>query len=95
DNTIVIYTVDNGGCTPDWAENGPLAGGKYHLLEGGTRTPTLIRLPLTLSFGGAIQTLLLLKSVLMRMETQAPRSRLTTRFRCAKSIQTWCPHTNC
>lgn len=45
ENTIVIYTVDNGGCTPDWAENGPLAGGKYHLLEGGTRTPTLIRFP--------------------------------------------------
>jgi len=45
ENTIVIYTVDNGGCTSDWAENGPLQGSKYHLFEGGTRTPTLIRYP--------------------------------------------------
>ncbi|MFT5151404.1 MAG: arylsulfatase A-like enzyme, partial [Planctomycetota bacterium] len=45
ENTIVIYTVDNGGCVPDWADNGPLAGSKYHLLEGGTRTPTIIRMP--------------------------------------------------
>ncbi len=44
-DTIVIYTVDNGGCTPDWAENGPLAGGKYHLFEGGTRALTLVRYP--------------------------------------------------
>lgn len=45
DDTIVIYTVDNGGCTSDWAENGPIAGGKYHLFEGGTRTVTLVRYP--------------------------------------------------
>lgn len=45
ENTIVIYTIDNGGCTSDWAENGPLQGSKYHLFEGGTRTPTLIRYP--------------------------------------------------
>tara|TARA_R110002096_G_scaffold16106_59_gene55391 strand:- start:4072 stop:5559 length:1488 start_codon:yes stop_codon:yes gene_type:complete len=45
DNTIIIYTIDNGGCTPDWAENGPLAGGKYHLLEGGTRTLTIVKYP--------------------------------------------------
>ena len=51
DNTLVIYTVDNGGCVPDWADNGPLAGSKYHLLEGGTRTPTLIRLPGVLPAG--------------------------------------------
>ena len=51
DNTIVIYTVDNGGCVPDWADNTPLAGSKYHLLEGGTRTPTLWRMPGTLPAG--------------------------------------------
>jgi len=45
EDTIVIYTVDNGGCTSDWAENGPLEGSKYHLFEGGTRTVTLVRYP--------------------------------------------------
>lgn len=45
EDTVVVYTVDNGGCVPDWADNGPLAGSKYHLLEGGTRTRTLIRFP--------------------------------------------------
>lgn len=51
ENTLVIYTVDNGGCVPDWADNRPLAGSKYHLLEGGTRTPTLIRMPGSLPEG--------------------------------------------
>ncbi len=51
DNTIVIYTVDNGGCVPDWADNTPLAGSKYHLLEGGTRTPTIWRMPGTIPTG--------------------------------------------
>lgn len=44
-NTIVVYTVDNGGCVPDWADNGPLAGSKYHLMEGGTRVRTFVRMP--------------------------------------------------
>jgi arylsulfatase A-like enzyme len=57
DNTIVVYTVDNGGCVPDWADNGPLAGSKYHLLEGGTRTPTIIRLPNTSSAGKSNQAI--------------------------------------
>jgi arylsulfatase A-like enzyme len=48
ENTLVIYTVDNGGCVPDWADNTPLSGSKYHLLEGGTRTPTILSMPGTL-----------------------------------------------
>ncbi|MFT5423910.1 MAG: arylsulfatase A-like enzyme [Phycisphaerales bacterium] len=51
DNTLVIYTVDNGGCVPDWADNGPLAGSKYHLLEGGTRTPLIYAMPGTVRVG--------------------------------------------
>jgi arylsulfatase A-like enzyme len=58
DSTLVIYTVDNGGCVPDWANNGPLAGSKYHLLEGGTRTPTLMRLPGVLPEGRTHQGIL-------------------------------------
>ena len=45
EDTLVIYTVDNGGCVPDWADNGPLAGSKYHLMEGGTRVRTFVKMP--------------------------------------------------
>ena len=48
---IRALDVDNGGCVPDWADNGPLAGSKYHLLEGGTRTRTLLRFPGVLPAG--------------------------------------------
>jgi len=51
ENTLVIYTVDNGGCVPDWADNGPLAGSKYHLLEGGTRVRSFVKLPHVLQAG--------------------------------------------
>ena len=30
---------------PDWADNGPLAGSKYHLMEGGTRVRTFVKMP--------------------------------------------------
>lgn len=45
EETLVVYTVDNGGCVPDWADNGPLAGSKYHLMEGGTRVRTFVKMP--------------------------------------------------
>lgn len=44
DNTIVIFTNDNGGASIDYS-NGPLAGLKGSAGEGGVRVPTLIRAP--------------------------------------------------
>ena len=38
-NTLVIFTSDNGGSLPEGASNGPLAGGKQDMLEGGIRVP--------------------------------------------------------
>jgi len=38
-NTLVIFTSDNGGSLPEGARNGPLAGGKQDMLEGGIRVP--------------------------------------------------------
>ncbi|MFH1919538.1 MAG: sulfatase-like hydrolase/transferase [Planctomycetota bacterium] len=38
-NTLVILTSDNGGSIPHGANNGPLAGGKQDMLEGGLRVP--------------------------------------------------------
>ena len=38
-DTLVIFTSDNGGSLPHGASNGPLAGGKQDMLEGGLRVP--------------------------------------------------------
>ncbi len=39
DNTLVIFTSDNGGQLNVKADNGPLNGGKQNMLEGGIRVP--------------------------------------------------------
>ena len=38
-NTLVIFTSDNGGAEYFGSDNGPLAGGKQEMLEGGIRVP--------------------------------------------------------
>jgi len=40
DNTIIIFTSDNGGQLGVGASNGPLSGGKGQMYEGGIRVPT-------------------------------------------------------
>jgi arylsulfatase A-like enzyme len=47
DNTIVIFTTDNGAENFTWPDGGqtPFAGGKGTGLEGGFRVPTIIRWP--------------------------------------------------
>jgi len=42
DNTVVIFTSDNGG---GFRSNAPLRGGKANLWEGGLRVPTVVRGP--------------------------------------------------
>jgi len=39
DNTLVIFTSDNGGQSNVGANNGPLRGGKQNMYEGGIRVP--------------------------------------------------------
>ena len=45
DNTIVIFTSDNGGSIPHAQRNGKLRGGKQDHWEGGIRVPTCVVWP--------------------------------------------------
>jgi arylsulfatase A-like enzyme len=45
DETLVIFTSDNGGLLRDEANNGPWRSGKQHMYEGGLRVPFAARWP--------------------------------------------------
>ncbi|MEM1026524.1 MAG: arylsulfatase [Planctomycetota bacterium] len=51
DDTLVIFTSDNGGPTNSGADNGPWRGGKGTLFEGGVRVPTVMVWPDRLAAG--------------------------------------------
>ena len=52
DNTLVVFTSDNGG-HPEYAANGPLRGSKWNLYEAGVRVPWLVRWPGRVPAGAA------------------------------------------
>jgi arylsulfatase A-like enzyme len=51
DNTLIVFTSDNGGRLGDGANNGPLRDGKQSMYEGGLRVPTCVVWPGTVKAG--------------------------------------------
>jgi arylsulfatase A-like enzyme len=45
ENTLIIFSSDNGGYLPSMANNGPSRDGKQSMYEGGLRVPTCIAWP--------------------------------------------------
>ena len=45
ENTLIVFTSDNGGHLPSKANNGPLRDGKQSMYEGGLKVPTCISWP--------------------------------------------------
>ena len=57
DDTLVIFTSDNGGATQHGASNAPLSGGKGSTMEGGQRVCMVARWPGTVPAGTACDAL--------------------------------------
>ena len=51
DNTLIVFTSDNGGHLPSEANNGPWRDGKQSVYEGGLRVPTCITWPAVVRAG--------------------------------------------
>jgi len=63
-NTLVLFTSDNGGDLPAGARNGPLRDGKGTLYEGGIRVPLLARWPGRIKPGAASDHVVLTMDIL-------------------------------
>ena len=56
ENTVIVFTSDNGGQANVGANNGPLRGEKQQMYEGGLRIPGCIRVPAKTKAGSTSHT---------------------------------------
>lgn len=74
DNTLIVFFSDNGGATNNGSWNGPLAGRKGSMREGGIRVPFLFswpaQLPQGLTYSEPISALDLLPTFLAAADAQ-------------------------
>jgi len=59
ENTLIIFTSDNGGHEPSEANNGPYRGAKQSVYEGGIRVPTAVSWPEKIEPDGSSDRILL------------------------------------
>lgn len=76
EDTLVVYTTDNGGSTCNYGDNTPLSGTKYTLWEGGVRVPLIARwpgggLPAGVERDGLVSTLDLMPTSLAAAEVDS------------------------
>lgn len=57
ENTIILFTSDNGGNLPDMANNGKLRDGKQSMYEGGLRVPTVMVWPNVIQKGSTTESI--------------------------------------
>lgn len=55
ENTLIIFSSDNGGHLPDLANNGPLRDGKQSMYEGGLKVPAFAVWPNKIKAGSVTQ----------------------------------------
>lgn len=59
ENTIIVFTSDNGGRLADEANNGPFRGGKQSVYEGGIRVPAGVTWPGNIQEGSSSKRIIL------------------------------------
>lgn len=63
ENTIIIFTSDNGGSLPHAQSNGTLRGGKQHMFEGGIKIPAIVYWKNKIKAGASNSTLGMLMDI--------------------------------
>ncbi len=53
ENTLIVFSSDNGGHLPDMANNGSLRDGKQSMYEGGLKVPTVVTWPAKIQAGSS------------------------------------------